>query len=80
MAFWCAVMGRTEAITAVTTPAARLQLDPTMTVADQCVANIPDANKMVNVARSYWLRGIPETSTAASAGKSWPTGIGATGW
>jgi hypothetical protein len=38
-----------------------LEKNPLLTVTDMCVANVPDANEMVNVAYSYWLRGITAT-------------------
>lgn len=42
-------------------PKPRLEVNSLLTVTDQCLANIPNASQMVNVAYSYWLRGIPES-------------------
>lgn len=46
-------------IAAALNPRPTLEVNQLLTVTDQCVADVPNADKMVNVAYSYWLRGIP---------------------
>lgn len=40
-------------------PRPTLEVNELLTVTDMCVADIPNADQMVNVAYSYWLRDIP---------------------
>jgi hypothetical protein len=40
-------------------PRPTLEVNELLTVTDMCVADIPNADHMVNVAYSYWLRDIP---------------------
>lgn len=48
-----------EQTAAVLHPKPTLEVNKFTTSTDQCLADIPNADKMITVSYDYWLRGIP---------------------